>query len=87
MWSIFILFTLHNAIVKTFFFLEAAMETNTNIVADNHAKTPNFFFLNVRAWVLFAGEEAEGLGEGKGSSVDGIAGFRAGAREVMFQPR
>lgn len=72
---------------KLFFFL-AAMETSTNIVADSHAKTPKtFFFLNVRAWVLFAGEEAEGLGEGKGSSVDGIAGFRAGAREVMFQPR
>ncbi len=62
------------------------MVTNTNIVADNHAKTPNFV-LNVRARVLFAGEEAEGLGEGKGSSVDGITGFRAGAREVMLQPR
>lgn len=36
---------------------------------------------------MFAGEEDEGLGEGKGPFVDWIAGFRAGAREIMLQPR
>lgn len=39
-----------------------------------------FFFLS------FAGEKTEGLGEGKGPSVDGIAGFRAGSREVLLEP-
>lgn len=36
--------------------------------------------------VYFAGEETEGLGAGKGSSVDGITGFRAGAGNVMLEP-
>jgi len=34
---------------------------------------------------LFTGEKTEGLGEGKGPSVDGITGFRAGSRESMLE--
>lgn len=34
---------------------------------------------------IFAGEKTEGLGEGKGPSVDGTTCFRAGSREVMLE--